>query len=123
MKVLIVEDDVAISDMYQMKCSMTGITALTAGNGEEALKVLKTFTPDVILLDIQMPVMNGAEFLRIFHADAANKNTPVLILTNTGAEEAPQEMWGAGIAGYIIKANTTPSEVIAKIKELVKPNA
>ena len=120
MKVLIVEDDIAIAQMYQLKCELTGISAKTAGNGQEALDILKSFTPDVILLDIQMPVMNGAEFLRVFHSDEANKKIPVLVLTNTGAEEAPASMWGTGIIGYIIKANTTPSEVIANIKAAVE---
>lgn len=119
-KVLIVEDELTIAQMYQLKCELTGVSAKIAGNGQEALDMLASFRPDIILLDIQMPVMNGADFLRIFHSKEENKRIPVLILTNTGAEEAPASMWGTGIAGYIIKADTTPSEVISKIKSIVE---
>ena len=119
MNVLIVEDDQAISQMYQLKCELTGILAKVANDGREALDLLTSFTPDIILLDIQMPIMNGAEFLQVFHSKEENKKIPVLILTNTGAEEAPANIWGTGIAGYIVKANTTPSEVINKIKEII----
>ncbi|MCA9347323.1 response regulator [Candidatus Saccharibacteria bacterium] len=120
MNVLIIEDDQSISQMYQLKCQLTGINAVVANDGKQALEILKSFTPEVILLDILMPIMNGAEFLRIFHSQEDNKKIPVLILTNTSAEEAPSSIWGNGIAGYIVKANTTPSEVINKIKSIAK---
>ena len=123
MKVLIVEDDQAIAQMYQMKCEFSGITAKMAGNGKEALDQLQTYEPEAILLDIMMPIMDGVEFMYKFRANEKYKNIPVLILTNLGAEEVPESMWGTGIAGYIIKANTTPSEVINKIKEIVENSA
>lgn len=114
--VAIIEDDQAIAQMYSMKCELSGISVALAGNGKEGLLLLETFTPDVILLDLMMPEMNGAEFMHMFRQNSTNAQIPVIVLTNTGAEEAPQSLWGTGIADFIIKANCTPAEVIQKIK-------
>ena len=122
-KVLIVEDDQAIAEMYQLKCELSGILVKLAQNGLEALSVLEGFTPDIVLLDLQMPQMNGAEFLSQFRQRPQYSAVPVLILTNTGVEEAPTSIWECGISGFIVKANCTPSEVINKIKDTIAKNA
>lgn len=122
-KVLIVEDDQAIAEMYQMKCELSGLAAKRAQNGLEALSILEGFTPDIILLDLQMPEMGGAEFLSHFRLKPQFSNVPVLILTNTGVEEAPASIWDNGISGFVVKANCTPSEVINKIKDTIAKNA
>lgn len=122
-KVLIVEDDQGIAQMYQMKCDLSGIYAKSAQNGLEALAVLQDYTPDIILLDLQMPEMGGAEFLQQLRLKPQFASTQVLILTNIGVEEAPPSVWDNGISGFIVKANTTPSEVINKIRETVEKNA
>lgn len=118
MKVLIVEDDQAIAQMYQMKCELSGIAVKTAGNGKQGLLALENFVPDVVLLDIMMPEMNGPEFMHVFRQNTKYQETPVIVLTNMGSEEAPASLWGTHIAGYIIKAECTPSEVIQKIKNV-----
>ena len=123
MKALIIEDDQAIAEMYQMKCEISGIATKHAQNGLEALAVLEGFAPDIVLLDLQMPEMNGAEFLSEFRQRPQFASVPVLILTNTGVEESPQSIWKDGISGFIVKANCTPSEVINKIKETIAKNA
>lgn len=122
-KVLIVEDDQAIGEMYQMKSELSGIATKLARNGMEALSLLDDFTPDIVLLDLQMPEMNGAEFLSHFRNRPQFADTPVLILTNTGVEEAPKSIWDNGISGFIVKANCTPSEVINKLKETIAAGA
>jgi DNA-binding response OmpR family regulator len=123
MRVLIVEDDQAIAEMYHMKAELSGIAAKRAMNGMEALAVLEGFTPDIVLLDLQMPEMKGAEFLTKFRARPQFATTPVLILTNTGVEEAPKSIWEDGISGFVVKENCTPSEVINKIKDTIEKNA
>lgn len=122
-KVLIVEDDQAIAEMYQMKCELSGIATKRARNGLEALSLLDDFSPDIVLLDLQMPEMGGAEFLSHFRMKPQFSSIPVLILTNTGVEEAPQSIWENGISGFIVKANCTPSEVINKLKDTIAANA
>ena len=115
--VLIVEDDVAIAEMYTMKCGLSGLSTKHAHNGLEALAILQGWLPDIVLLDLQMPEMGGAEFLEQFRNKPQFAKTPVLVLTNTGVEEAPRSLWELDIAGFIVKANCTPAEVIHKIKE------
>lgn len=122
-KVLIVEDDQAIAEMYQMKCELSGISVKRAQNGLEAVSVLEGYTPDIVLLDLQMPEMGGAEFLKLFRQRPQFISTPVLILTNTGVEEAPKSIWEDGISGFVVKADCTPSEVINKIKVTIEKNA
>jgi CheY-like chemotaxis protein len=120
MKVLIVEDDQAIAQMYHMKCELSGIASELAQNGLEALAILEGFTPDIVLLDLQMPEMGGAEFLHVFRGKPQFVKIPVILLTNTGVEEAPADIWTHNISSYIVKANTTPSEVIQKIKSTLE---
>jgi DNA-binding response OmpR family regulator len=119
-KVLIVEDDQSISQMYAFKAEMSRLSQRTARNGLEALAILNDFTPDIVLLDLQMPEMGGAEFLKVFREHPQFSVTPVIILTNTGVEEAPKEIWDLGIAGFVVKAECTPSEVIGKIHSTLK---
>lgn len=115
-KVLIVEDDQAIADMYSFKCQMSGIAVKHATNGLEALSVLEDYTPDIVLLDIMMPEMTGDQFLEKFRTLPQYIETPVLILTNMGKEEVPKNVWELGAKDVIVKSNCTPSEVIERIK-------
>ena len=122
-KVLIVEDDQAIAEMYSMKCELSGLANKHARNGLEALALLEDFSPDIVLLDLQMPEMGGAEFLSHFRQKPQFADVPVLVLTNTGVEEAPKSIWENGISGFVVKANCTPSEVINKIKDTIAKGA
>ena len=118
-KVLIVEDDNAIAEMYTLKCGLTGISAKRAQNGLEALALLQDFEPDAVLLDLQMPEMNGEQFLEVFRSRPQYADTPVLILTNMGDQEVPKSIYEHNVTGVIIKADCTPSEVIERIKHAV----
>lgn len=119
-KIAIIEDDPTISQMYRMKFEADGFDVRMASNGWIGVDVVKEFKPDIVLLDIQMPEMDGAEALKAIRADDASKNTPVIILTNLGEEEAPSEMRSLGIHSYIVKANYTPRQVVAHVKEVVE---
>ncbi len=119
-KIVIIEDDPTISQMYRMKFEADGFDVRMAGNGLIGVDTVKSFQPDVILLDIQMPEMDGAEALEQIRADESSKETPVIVLTNLGEEEAPVEMRSLGIDSYIVKANYTPRQVVARVKEIVE---
>lgn len=119
-KIVIIEDDPTISQMYRMKFEADGFDVRMAGNGLIGVETVKSFKPDVILLDIQMPEMDGAEALEKIRADEASKQTPVIVLTNLGEEEAPPEMRLLGIHSYIVKANYTPRQVVAQVKEVIE---
>ena len=87
--IAIIEDDQVINQMYRMKFEAAGFDVVTASDGETGVKVVQHANPDIILLDLQMPNMNGTEALRKIRQQPANANTPVIILTNLGEEEAP----------------------------------
>lgn len=118
-KIAIIEDDPTISQMYRMKFEADGFDVRMAGNGKIGVDLVKSFKPDIILLDIQMPEMDGAAALKLIREHKDSKDTPVIILTNLGEEEAPSEMRSLGISSYIVKANNTPRQVVVHVKNTI----
>lgn len=116
-KIAIIEDDPVISQMYRMKFEADGFDVQLAANGKLGVDLVESFKPDMILLDLQMPEMGGAEALGIIRKTEVGKNIPVIVLTNMGEEEAPKSIQSLGVISYIVKANLTPREVAAKVKE------
>jgi DNA-binding response OmpR family regulator len=116
-KIAIIEDDPVISQMYRMKFEADGFEVALANNGQKGVELVEAFAPDMILLDIQMPVMSGAEALEIMRGKTWGKDIPVIILTNMGEEEAPKSLRDLGIHSYIVKANLTPRQVEQQVKE------
>lgn len=116
-KIAIIEDDQAISQMYRMKLESEGFDVQIANNGLRGVSLVADFQPDIILLDLAMPEMNGEETLSEIRKTDNGKNIPVIILTNLGEEEAPKTLRSLGIHSYIVKANLTPREVVAQVKD------
>ena len=115
-KVAIVEDDQAISAMYRIKFESEGFEVETAANGKLGLKLIEHMKPDIILLDLMMPEMNGADALVLIRKMEGSKNTPVIILTNMGEEEAPEVLKTLGVRRFIVKAEMTPRQVAETVK-------
>ena len=115
-KIAIIEDDPVISQMYRMKFEADGFEVETADNGELGVKLVESFSPDLILLDMQMPQMNGNEALRQIRHEPWGKQIPVIVLTNLGEEEAPKDLRSLGIHSYIVKADLTPRQVVERVK-------
>lgn len=116
-KIAIIEDDPVINQMYRMKFEADGFSVRVAENGEHGVALVEDYDPDIILLDLQMPHMNGVEALARIRAAPWGEGIPVLVLTNLGEEEAPKELRSYNIASYIVKADLTPKQVVAKVKE------
>lgn len=116
-KIAIIEDDPVISQMYRMKFEADGFDVQLANDGERGVALVEAYAPDMILMDLQMPKMNGAEALAVIRKSEWGKNIPVIILTNLGEEEAPKEIRGLGIHSYIVKADLTPRQVVQRVKE------
>jgi DNA-binding response OmpR family regulator len=116
-KIAIVEDDPVISQMYRMKFEADGFDVQLANNGKRGVALVEAFIPDMILMDLQMPEMGGAEALGLIRQSDWGKNIPVIILTNLGEEEAPKEIRSLGIHSYIVKADLTPRQVVQRVKE------
>lgn len=119
-KILIVEDDPFISQMYKDKLRKEGYNVSIAQSGKEGLDFLKENKPDLILLDIVMPEMNGFEMLELAKKDKEIKNIPIILLTNLGQKEDIEKGLKLGADAYLIKAHFTPSEVIEKLEEIEK---
>jgi len=119
-KILLVEDDVMVVKMYTTKLTMEGFTLTSAGNGEEGLAALEKEQPDIVLLDIMMPKMNGLEMLRNVRADDKFKDIPVVMLTNLGdREEDVEKCKELGAQDYWIKANLSLNDLSEKIKNIL----
>lgn len=115
-KIAIIEDDQVINQMYRMKFEADGFDVATASDGETGVAMVKKFQPDLILLDLQMPHLNGAEALKLIRNSPAGKTIPVIVLTNLGEEEAPKSLRELDIHSYIVKANLTPRQVVDRAK-------
>ena len=116
-KIAIIEDDSVINQMYRMKFEADGFDVQVADNGRSGIEMVKEFEPDLILLDLQMPEMTGDEALKKIRAQSWGKSTPVIVLTNLGVEESPKALKELNIHSYIVKAELTPSQVVARVKE------
>jgi DNA-binding response OmpR family regulator len=115
-KVAIIEDDQAISQMYRIKFEAEGYTVQTAENGKLGLMMVEKMRPDIILLDLMMPEMNGDEVLSKLRKTTWGKSIKVVILTNMGEQEIPEEVREQGVAAIILKADMTPRQVAELIK-------
>ena len=115
-KIAIVEDDQAISQMYRLKFEAEGFEVETAGNGKLGLELAEKLRPDIILLDLMMPEMNGDEMLEKLRATDWGKQTKVIILTNMGEQEAPDSIKQLDVRRFIVKAEMTPRQVAEMVK-------
>ena len=119
-KILIVDDDSFLLDMYALKFTQSGFTVDTALGSKLALeKLMAGLSPDVMLCDIVMPEMDGFELLEKINHDGLIQNTIKIILSNRGQTSDITRGEALGVSGYIVKANTTPSEVITRVLEIV----
>lgn len=116
-KIAIIEDDSVISQMYRMKFEAGGFDVQVANNGKTGIAMVETFRPDIILLDIQMPEMDGTTALEHIRKESWGKTIPVIILTNLGEEESPKHLRSLGIHSYIVKASLTPRQVVERVKD------
>lgn len=116
-KIAIIEDDLAIAQMYRLKFESEGYEVGSAGDGATGYKLIEDFKPDIVLLDMMMPELNGDEVLSKVRAQDWGKDIVVLILTNMGKEEAPAVLDTLNVHSYIVKAEMTPKQVAEAVKE------
>lgn len=119
-KILIVDDDKFLLNMYSIKFQKEKFEVTVASDGQEALKKLQDgFVPDAIVLDIVMPVMDGLEFLEKMRGENLAKDATLLILSNQGQSSDIEKAKRLGIDGYIVKATTIPSEVVTEVLRML----
>lgn len=119
-KVLIVEDDEMIINMYKIRLEEEGFEVNSTDRGSEAINMAKKDKPDIILLDVILPEVDGFNVLQSLKKDQKTKNIPVMLLTNLGQESDQEKGKKMGAVDYFVKAQHTPVEVLNRIKELLK---
>jgi DNA-binding response OmpR family regulator len=121
-RILLVEDDFYILDIYQTKLSQEGYKVMIAEDGEVALETIKREKGkiDLVVLDISMPHMNGLEFMRSVRKELKRDDVPFIVLTNLVKQSLVDEFEAMGSLDYLVKANYTPRQVMAKIKSYLE---
>jgi len=119
-KILIIEDDSFLSEMYSTKLTQDGFEVEVAIDGEQGLEKIKSVKPDLVLLDIVLPKMDGFEILENTKKDKELQDIPIILLTNLGQKNEIEKGLSLGADEYIIKAHFTPTAVVAKVKEVLK---
>lgn len=116
-RISIIEDDQLISQMYRMKLEAEGYDVDIAENGMNGIEMVVQKHPDLILLDYSLPDIDGSAVLKEVRRNGAAAETPVIVLTNMDSEVVENDLAKWNITDYIVKANLTPREVVAKIKQ------
>ena len=119
-KILIIEDDKFLRELIIQKLGKEGFDVIEAGEGEEGLRKAKEEKPDLVLLDLILPGIDGFEVLRRAKADGETSSIPVVILSNLGQRDDVDKGLQLGAADYLIKAHFTPGEIIQKVKVILQ---
>lgn len=118
-KILLIEDDAFLVDIYTTKLKEAGFVVLVAFDGEEGFKKAKEEKPDLVLLDLVLPGMDGWEFLRKMKSENIS-NLKIVILSNLGQKEEVEKGIDLGVTRYLVKSHYAPSEVVSEVKEILK---
>ena len=119
-KILVVDDEKMFQDIYKSKLLSEGFLVRTAGNGTEAIKILLEETLDLVLLDLNMPIMDGFKVLQAIKSNPKLSSICVIVFSSRGQPEEIEKAVNLGANGYLIKATTTPKEVVKKVKETLE---
>ncbi len=119
-KICIIDDDDDIREIYIMKFGLEGFDVVGAKNGEDGLKLIRKEHPDIILLDLQMPVKNGVEVLEELRNDGELSKIPVVVLSNIDSEDMFQEVGRFETRFYLIKSLTTPQKAVDYVREALR---
>lgn len=118
-KILVVEDEPALSEAYKMILKSHGYEVDVAHDGDEALDKTEKYEPDLILLDLRMPKMNGLEFLEKYDIHGAHPNVKVILFTNYSAQKDIDRAYELGAERYIIKSWVSPKELIKLVGDVL----
>jgi len=120
MKVLLIEDEDFIRDLYKRQLDLAGFETDTAANGKDGMAALTQKDYELILLDIMLPDTNGLEILKFVKADEKLKNILIILLTNLGQDAIIEQAFKLGVEGYLIKASLTPNQIVQEIRNIIQ---
>jgi len=118
-RIAIIEDDEAVRMLYRIKLVQEGFEVVEARDGLEALSIIETSKPDVVLLDLMLPRMSGDEVLKIMRSSPWGENIKVVIITNLAEDEAPDNLRQLGISRFVVKALHTPSQLVEVVRQVL----
>ncbi|MFH1598479.1 MAG: response regulator [Patescibacteria group bacterium] len=119
-KILLIEDEKMLAEMYRTKFAKEGYKIDLAFDGDEGIRAAKAEKPDIILLDIILPKLDGFLVLKELKDDPVTKNIPVVLLSNLGQDEDIKKGKSLGANDYFVKANHTPAEIVDKVRSVLK---
>ena len=119
-KLLLIEDDVTLVKMYERKFTSDGYEVVIAYDGLEGLEKATKEKPDLVLLDIMLPKLDGLALFKKMRSVPETFNTPVILLTNFGQEDAVFECFKLGAVDYLVKADVTPQQVVKKVESFLE---
>ena len=117
-KILIVEDEEYLADMYKIKFESEGYAVIVAIDGETGIQLAQSVKPDLILLDLVLPRMDGFQVLKELRHDGRTKDIIIYILSNLGQDEEIKKGFADGANGYLIKANLTPAQLMDYVERI-----
>ncbi|HEX5798222.1 MAG TPA: response regulator [Candidatus Saccharimonadales bacterium] len=120
-KVVIVEDNAALADIYKTRLEILGYACFTALDGEQAMDVIKKEVPNLVLLDLMVPKIAGDMILKKMRAEPWGKDIKVLIISNLNEADAPAGLRDMGIEGYAVKANLSNDQLDQLVDSILKP--
>lgn len=118
-KIIIAEDEPVLIEMYKLYFERAGYEVLKANNGRECIDFVKKEKPDIILLDILMPRVDGWEVLKQLKTNPETKQIPILVFSNLGQTQEIQKGLDLGADDYVVKSNMTPKELLEKVEGMV----
>lgn len=119
-KILVVEDDKFLANAYRVKLTKVGFDIKIAGDGQEAIEILKTYIPDVIILDLVMPRKDGFATLEEIKANEQWRSIPVIVTSNLGQQEDINRCLKLGASDFLVKSNLSMNSLVDKIQTLIK---
>ena len=121
-KILIVEDDQIVANIYRNKFSVEGYRVEVAGDGATGMELVSSFRPDAVILDLMLPALTGVEFVKRIRANPETRNLPIIVFSNTYLTNMVQEAWKAGATKCLSKANCTPKQIVEVLRSALGTN-
>ena len=118
-KILIIEDDQIVANVYQNKLAVDGYRTEAAPDGESGLKLMRTFQPDAIVLDLMLPKMSGVDVIKQIRSEPEFAKLPIIVFSNTYLTNLVQDAWKAGATKCVSKMNCTPKEMLELIRHTI----
>jgi two-component system response regulator VicR len=119
-KILLVEDDFFIAEIYMRSLQKAGFEVVSAATGSQAVEMIAKEKPDLVLLDIMLPDFDGFEVLERVNKQKLETRLPIIMVSNLGDDESISKATGLGADDYMVKANITPQDIVARVKQTLK---